>query len=93
MAPARACYFPRDASRAAILFAPAVTTPFRTVSDSGSWFLMDIKRNLLILALAVVSYLMLLEWNEDYAVTVPPSTATTPALPETTAARKSCAIH
>jgi YidC/Oxa1 family membrane protein insertase len=42
---------------------------------------MDIKRNLLILALAVVSYLMLLAWNEDYtapAVANSPATAVLP---------------
>ena len=27
---------------------------------------MDIKRSILIVALAVVSYLMVLEWNQDY---------------------------
>ncbi len=32
---------------------------------------MDIKRNLLVLGLAVVSYLLLLAWNEDYDVAVP----------------------
>ena len=31
---------------------------------------MDIKRNLILVGLAVVSYLMLLAWNEDY----PPNT-------------------
>jgi len=31
---------------------------------------MDIKRNLLLMALAVVSYLMLLAWNEDYPAEV-----------------------
>jgi YidC/Oxa1 family membrane protein insertase len=31
---------------------------------------MDVKRNLLLIALAVVSYLMLLAWNKDYPVNV-----------------------
>lgn len=47
---------------------------------------MDIKRNLLILALAVVSYLMLLAWNEDYQAPVQSSAAATPALQQTQAA-------
>lgn len=37
---------------------------------------MDIKRNLLILALAVVSYLMLLAWREDYAAPAEAAPAT-----------------
>ena len=42
---------------------------------------MDVKRNLLVLALAVVSYLMLLAWNEDYSTAVPPVETATPDLP------------
>ncbi len=49
---------------------------------------MDIKRNLLILALAVVSYLLLLAWNEDNSALTEPAVAaavselpTTPASP------------
>lgn len=49
---------------------------------------MDIKRNILIVALAVVSYLLLLAWNRDYpAQPVATNTATiTPELPATAAA-------
>lgn len=46
---------------------------------------MDFKRNLLILALAVVSYLMLLAWNEDYSPANTPTAATAPDLPANTA--------
>jgi YidC/Oxa1 family membrane protein insertase len=47
---------------------------------------MDIKRNLLVLILAVVSYLLLLAWNEDYSVSAPVETtaAVIPELPQTT---------
>ncbi len=44
---------------------------------------MDIKRNLLVLALAVVSYLLLLEWNDDYAPAAAVAGADVPALPQT----------
>jgi YidC/Oxa1 family membrane protein insertase len=43
---------------------------------------MDFKRNLLILGLAVVSYLMLLAWREDYAVPAEPAVAALPDLPQ-----------
>ena len=51
---------------------------------------MDIQRSILIVALAVVSYLMVLQWNEDYGQAALPaevstSTAATPALPDTPA--------
>jgi YidC/Oxa1 family membrane protein insertase len=42
---------------------------------------MDFKRNLLVLSLAVVSYLMLLAWNEDYSPANTPPAASTPDLP------------
>lgn len=45
---------------------------------------MDFKRNLLILALAVVSYLMLLAWNEDYSPASLPAAAAAPDLPANT---------
>ena len=49
---------------------------------------MDIKRSILIVALAVVSYMMVLQWNQDYGqAALPNQTATTskaaPGLPET----------
>jgi YidC/Oxa1 family membrane protein insertase len=44
---------------------------------------MDFKRNLLILGLAVVSYLMLLAWREDYAAPIEPAVAALPDLPQT----------
>ncbi|TBU81585.1 membrane protein insertase YidC [Pseudomonas daroniae] len=49
---------------------------------------MDIKRSILIVALAVVSYLMVLQWNQDYGqAALPNQTASTskaaPSLPET----------
>ncbi len=47
---------------------------------------MDIKRNLLILALAVVSYLMLLAWNGDYKTPVQSSAAASLEQPQTQAA-------
>ena len=52
---------------------------------------MDIQRSILIVALAVVSYLMVLQWNKDYGQPVMPTAQTTtsaPAgnLPDTTAA-------
>ncbi|CAD5107093.1 membrane protein insertase YidC [Zestomonas carbonaria] len=48
---------------------------------------MDIKRSILIVALAIVSYLMVLQWNQDYGqAALPPTsnaaTASAPALPE-----------
>lgn len=47
---------------------------------------MDFKRNLLILGLAVVSYLMLLAWNEDYSpVNTPAAAVTAPDMPQNTA--------
>src|SRR5687768_8581498 len=44
---------------------------------------MDLKRNLLLVALAVVSYLMLLAWNKDYPVQdeIVNSPSTTPVQP------------
>lgn len=55
---------------------------------------MDIQRSILIVALAVVSYLMVLQWNEDYGQAALPaevstSTAATPSLPDTPAATAS----
>ena len=50
---------------------------------------MDIKRTILIVALAVVSYVMVLKWNQDYAQAALPtqnvaaSSTTAPALPDT----------
>ena len=44
---------------------------------------MDIKRNLLIAGLAVVSYLLLLAWNKDYPATVTVPPAATAAIPDT----------
>ena len=49
---------------------------------------MDIKRTILIVALAVVSYMMVLQWNQDYGqAALPNQTASTskpaPSLPET----------
>lgn len=49
---------------------------------------MDIKRSILIVALAVVSYMMVLQWNQDYGqAALPNQTASTskpaPSLPET----------
>jgi len=49
---------------------------------------MDIKRSILLVALAVVAYLLVLQWNQDYGQTALPSTtsttqSSTPALPET----------
>jgi len=46
---------------------------------------MDIKRNLLIVALAVVSYLMLLAWNQDHPAQVAPATEAGLLPPEPTA--------
>src|SRR5690606_8798155 len=56
--------------------------------------IMDIQRSILIVALAVVSYLMVLQWNEDYGQAALPaevrtSTAATPTLPDTPAATAS----
>src|SRR5690606_36467499 len=47
---------------------------------------MDIKRNLLIVALAVVCYLMLLAWNRDYPAQLAVEDSTTPAIPDLPAA-------
>jgi YidC/Oxa1 family membrane protein insertase len=44
---------------------------------------MDFKRNLLILGLAVVSYLMLLAWRDDYDAPAEPAVAAIPDLPQT----------
>ena len=50
---------------------------------------MDIKRTILIVALAVVSYVMVLKWNQDYGQAALPtqnvaaSSTTAPALPDT----------
>lgn len=44
---------------------------------------MDFKRNLLILGLAVVSYLMLLAWRDDYEAPAEPAVAALPDLPQT----------
>ena len=57
---------------------------------------MDIQRSILIVALAVVSYLMVLQWNKDYGQPVMPTaqtTTSTPAstLPDTTAAGQASA--
>jgi len=48
---------------------------------------MDIKRTILIVALAIVSYVMVLKWNEDYGQAALPTqntaaSATAPALPD-----------
>ena len=43
---------------------------------------MDFKRNLLILGLAVVSYLMLLAWRDDYDAPAAPAVAALPDLPQ-----------
>nr|WP_298173322.1 membrane protein insertase YidC [uncultured Pseudomonas sp.] len=52
---------------------------------------MDIQRSILIVALAIVSYMMVLQWNQDYGqAALPTQTATAsssvPGLPETSAA-------
>ena len=49
---------------------------------------MDIQRSILIVALAVVSYLMVLQWNQDYGQAALPTqsvtaSSATPALPDT----------
>lgn len=49
---------------------------------------MDIKRTILIVALAIVSYVMVLKWNQDYGQAALPtqnvaSSTTTPGLPDT----------
>lgn len=49
---------------------------------------MDIQRSILIVALAIVSYLMVLQWNQDYGQTALPTTSTAASsapssLPET----------
>ncbi|WP_079204098.1 membrane protein insertase YidC [Pseudomonas sp. CC6-YY-74] len=51
---------------------------------------MDIQRSILIVALAIVSYMMVLQWNQDYGqAALPTQTAavssTVPSLPDTTA--------
>jgi YidC/Oxa1 family membrane protein insertase len=53
---------------------------------------MDIQRSILIVALAIVSYMMVLQWNQDYGQAALPtdvasnSSTTVPGLPDTTAA-------
>src|SRR5471030_3312848 len=52
---------------------------------------MDIKRTILIVALAIVSYVMVLKWNQDYGQAALPtqnvaSSTTASALPDTPAA-------
>ncbi|MDO9624950.1 MAG: membrane protein insertase YidC [Pseudomonas sp.] len=54
---------------------------------------MDIQRSILIVALAIVSYMMVLQWNQDYGqAALPTQTAavsgTVPGLPDTTASAK-----
>ncbi|MDM8350985.1 membrane protein insertase YidC [Pseudomonas sp. sp1636] len=54
---------------------------------------MDIQRSILIVALAIVSYMMVLQWNQDYGqAALPTQTAavssTVPSLPDTTAGAK-----
>jgi YidC/Oxa1 family membrane protein insertase len=51
---------------------------------------MDIKRTILIVALAIVSYVMVLKWNQDYGQAALPtqnvaSSTAAPALPDTVA--------
>lgn len=56
---------------------------------------MDIQRSILIVALAIVSYLMVLQWNQDYGQPqLPPAAASdaVPALPGSTAATDSADI-
>lgn len=53
--------------------------------------IMDIQRSILIVALAIVSYMMVLQWNQDYGQAALPTeiaatTSTVPALPDTSAA-------
>ena len=36
---------------------------------------MDLQRTLLIVGLAIVSYMMILQWQEDYGTTAPPQQA------------------
>ncbi len=38
---------------------------------------MDIQRSILLVALAIVSYLMVLQWNEDYGQAAIPATTST----------------
>lgn len=50
---------------------------------------MDIKRTILIVALAIVSYVMVLKWNQDYGQAALPTqnvaaSNTAPSLPDTT---------
>ncbi|WP_172148062.1 membrane protein insertase YidC [Pseudomonas tumuqii] len=54
---------------------------------------MDIQRSILIVALAIVSYMMVLQWNQDYGqAALPTQTAavssTVPSLPDTTVSAK-----
>ncbi|GGU48492.1 membrane protein insertase YidC [Pseudomonas laurentiana] len=54
---------------------------------------MDIKRTILIVALAIVSYVMVLKWNQDYGQAALPTqnAATAPALPDTARAASNSA--
>ena len=54
---------------------------------------MDIKRTILIVALAIVSYVMVLKWNQDYGQAALPtqnvaSSTTAPGLPDTATGNK-----
>jgi YidC/Oxa1 family membrane protein insertase len=56
--------------------------------------IMDIQRSILIVALAIVSYMMVLQWNQDYGQAALPTeiaatTSTVPGLPDTSAASAS----
>ncbi|MBS7662724.1 membrane protein insertase YidC [Pseudomonas lalucatii] len=55
---------------------------------------MDIQRTILIVALAIVSYMMVLQWNQDYGqaalpTQTAPASSTVPGLPETAVAASS----
>ncbi|UTW05932.1 membrane protein insertase YidC [Pseudomonas benzenivorans] len=58
---------------------------------------MDIQRTILIVALAIVSYMMVLQWNQDYGQAALPtqtatSSSTVPGLPETAVASSSADV-
>ena len=58
---------------------------------------MDIQRSILIVALAIVSYMMVLQWNQDYGQAALPTeiaatSSTVPGLPDTTAATSTPAV-
>ena len=58
---------------------------------------MDIQRTILIVALAIVSYMMVLQWNQDYGQAALPtqtatSSSTVPGLPETAVATSSADV-